>query len=320
MPNRVIVIGASAGGVSAIKDVLANLGSDLPAPIFVVIHRPADMPSHLEEVLGKSSALPVVSASNRTIKPGVIYVAPPDRHMIVERGRLKVIRGPKENLYRPAIDVLFRSAAFAYRSAVIGLVMTGLLDDGTAGLFYVKRYGGITVVQDPKDAQFKGMPENALANVKVDHVVPLADIAPLLTELARGPLRYRRVERVGDIHRDMNKGDDNESVSPTSFTCPQCHGPISTVQNGALTTYRCLVGHTFGTSTFIQAQHDGIERMLWSTANFLRQKAEFEEQNAKAADEAGNQTDARRWKKRAEKTKRQAQSVEAILGDLDSGE
>jgi two-component system chemotaxis response regulator CheB len=316
MPDRIIVIGASAGGVSAVKDVLANLAPNLPSPVFVVIHRPADMASHLEEVLRKTSALPVVRASNRAIKQGMVYVAPPDRHLIVERGRMKVIRGPKENLYRPAIDALFRSAAFAYRAAVIGVVLTGLLDDGTAGLFYVKRYGGITTVQDPNDAQFKAMPENALAHVQIDHVVPLPDIAPLLTKLVRQPLRYWQSKRGDHQHRGMKKRDENESVSSTPFTCPECHGPISVIQNGSLVSYRCLVGHAYGATTFVQAQHDRLERTLWMAAGFLRQKALLETRDANAARDAGNQKEAGRLEKLAAETTRQALAVEAILADL----
>ena len=322
MANRVIVMGASAGGVSAVKQVLSDLEPDLPATVFVVIHRSANPPSFLESVLKQSSPLPVIEASDGPIQQGAVYVAPPDRHLIVERGKLSITRGPKENLHRPSIDVLFRSAAFAYRSAVIGVVMTGLLDDGTAGLFSIKRYGGVTIVQDPKDAEFKGMPESALSNVKIDHVAPLTDIAALLTKLARQPLRYRQgsISLSGRRIRDMSTSNGNESSgAPSYFTCPECHGPIFISQNGALTEYRCLVGHAYGPSSMAQAQYEGLERMLWSASNFLKQKANFEEQSAEAARQAGNQKEARRLKKRAGKSRRQAETVEEILGDLDPG-
>jgi two-component system chemotaxis response regulator CheB len=320
MANRVIVIGASAGGVSAVKQVLSDLEPDLPATVFVVIHRSANLPSFLESVLKQSSPLPVIEAFDGPFRQGAVYVAPPDRHLIVERGKLSIIRGPKENLHRPSIDVLFRSAAFAYRMAVIGVVMTGLLDDGTAVRFSVNRYGGVTIVQDPKDAEFKGMPESALSNVKIDHVAPLTDIAALLTKLARQPLRYQRglIPRSSRRIRDMSTSNGNESSGAlSSFTCPECHGPIFISQNGALTEYRCLVGHAYGPSSKAQAQYEGLERMLWSASNFLKLKAHCEEHSAEAARQAGNQKEARRLKKRAGKSRRQAETVEEILGDLD---
>jgi two-component system chemotaxis response regulator CheB len=317
MPNHIIVIGASAGGVTAVKHVLANLEPGLTATLFVVIHRSASSPNLLESVLGQTSAMPVIMASDGPIRQGVVYVSPADRHLTIERGQVKTNRGPKENLYRPSIDVLFRSAAFAYRSSVIGLVMTGLLDDGTAGLFYIKRYGGITVVQDPSDAEFKAMPENALANVKIDRVVALAGIAPLLTELVGRPLGYRRqVSAPGYRNRGMSNLNENEAVTPTPFTCPDCHGPISATRHGSLVNYRCLVGHAYGPASMAQAQHDGVERMLWSAAAFLRQRAIFEERNADAALKEDNEKEARRLKKLAAKARRQSQAVETILSDL----
>jgi two-component system chemotaxis response regulator CheB len=322
MASRIIVIGASAGGVSAVRQVLSDLKPDLPAAVFVAMHRSASLPSFLESVLGKSSALPLIEASDGPIRQGAIYVAPPDHHLILERGKIKVTRDPKENLYRPSIDVLFRSAAFAYRSAVIGVVMTGLLDDGTAGLFYIKRYGGATIVQDPRDAEFKGMPESALSNVKIDHVAPLAEIAPLLTELVSQPLKYRRrpisFSSVRHGHDMSNPNGKENGGAPSSFTCPECHGPIFISQNGSLTEYRCLVGHAYGPSSMVQAQYEGLERMLWSAANFLKQKANLEERSAEAARQAGNQKEARRFKRCAVKSRRQADTVETILGDLDS--
>lgn len=321
MLNRIIVIGASAGGISAVKEVLSGLDPDLPAAVFVVIHRSTSLPSFLESVLEQSSKLPVVECSDGPIREGIVYVASPDRHLIVERGKVAASRGPKENLHRPSVDVLFRSAALAYRSAVIGVVMTGLLDDGTAGLFYVKRYGGTAIVQDPKDAEFKGMPESALSNVKVDYVAPLAEIAPLLTKLTHQPVRYRQDGASPSARRnvrDMTTRNWNESSgAPSSFTCPDCHGPIFVSHNGSLTEYRCLVGHAYGPASMEQAQYEGLERMLWSVLNFFEQKANFEDQCAETARNDGNQKEARLLKKRAEKARRQARTLQGILDDLE---
>jgi two-component system, chemotaxis family, protein-glutamate methylesterase/glutaminase len=142
----------------------------------------------MSSLLAKTSTLPVKTAIEGGFETGVIYIAPPDVHLVIDRKRMRLVEGPKENLHRPSIDVLFRSAAYAYRTAVIGVVLTGMLDDGTAGLFDVKRHGGITVVQDPRDAEFESMPLNACTHVKVDHLAPLADMPRLLNQLTRNQI------------------------------------------------------------------------------------------------------------------------------------
>ncbi len=184
--HDIIVVGASAGGVGALVTITRTLPGNLPATIFVVLHIPAQGPSLLPSILSRFGSLPAVHATDDTeIKQGCIYVAPPDHHMLVERGKVCIVRGPKENRHRPAVDPLFRSAAKVYGSRVIGIILTGSLDDGTAGLLAIKRCGGIAIVQDPHEALYPGMPTNALENVEVDYTIPLADIGPLLGRLAR---------------------------------------------------------------------------------------------------------------------------------------
>ncbi|HEU4628992.1 MAG TPA: chemotaxis protein CheB, partial [Gemmatimonadaceae bacterium] len=179
--RAVIVIGASADGVEALQEVISRLPADLPAAVLVVLHVASGAPSVLPRILDRRAALGVSHARDgEPIVPGHVFVAPPDFHLLVKDGRLKLLRGPRENGVRPAVDPLFRSAADAYGPAVVGVVLSGTLDDGTLGLGMIKRAGGLAVVQDPDEALFDGMPRNAVERVRVDHVVPLAEIAPLL--------------------------------------------------------------------------------------------------------------------------------------------
>src|SRR3989440_3321854 len=186
MPGHdIIVIGASAGGVEALIKLAGQLPADLPASIFIVLHIPAQSPSLLPDILGRSGRLKAVHPQNgESIAPGRIYIAPPDHHLLVTLGHVHVMRGPKENRHRPSIDVLFRSAALAYGPRVVGVVLTGSLDDGAAGLLAIHQCGGISVVQDPKDALYPSMPQSALELVDTDYCLPLAKIGPLLTRLA----------------------------------------------------------------------------------------------------------------------------------------
>ncbi|HEY8599580.1 MAG TPA: chemotaxis protein CheB, partial [Thermomicrobiales bacterium] len=198
--HDLIVIGTSAGGVQALLELLDDLPANLPAAICIVIHIPAESPSLLPRILQRRSALPVRHAvDGERIVPGHVYIAPPDHHLLVDPGRLRLRHGPRENRCRPAVDPLFRSAALAYGPRLIGVVLTGALNDGTAGLAIIKRLGGVTIVQDPADALFPGMPASAQRHVAVDYSLPLADIAAALTRVAREPNGPSTVEPVADV-------------------------------------------------------------------------------------------------------------------------
>ena len=203
LPNHdIFVIGASAGGVEALSVLARGLPPDFPGSIFVVMHIPAQSHSLLPVILSRYGPLPAVHAVDRDqIKPGRIYIAPPDHHMLLEPGFVRLSRGPRENRHRPSIDPMFRSAAVAYGPRVVGVVLTGSLDDGTAGLLAVKRSGGIAVVQDPEDALYPSMPLSALRNVQVDHRVPMHEAAGLLMRLANTPIAE---EGVLPVPEDIN--------------------------------------------------------------------------------------------------------------------
>ncbi len=199
--HDVIVVGASAGGVEALRGLVGSLPIDLPAAVFLVLHIPAQSPSLLPEILSRSGPLRALHPTNgEVIQHGLIYVAPPDHHLLLEDGFVRVVRGPRENRHRPAIDPLFRSAARAYGSRVVGVILTGSLDDGTAGLLAIKRRGGVAIVQDPDDALYSSMPRSALAHVDVDHVLVLSEIGPVLARLTR---EQAAVEKKHLVPKDM---------------------------------------------------------------------------------------------------------------------
>ena len=198
----IIVIGASAGGVDTLAALVGRLPADLPASVFVVIHMAANFPSSMAAILSRAGHLPAKDATAEEVfAPGRIYVAPPDHHLLLENEHIHLWRGPKENRLRPAINVLFRSAAVGYGPRVVGVVLSGTLDDGTAGLWWVKRYGGLAIVQNPADALFPGMINSVLEHVKVDHIVNIAQMGDLLGQLVNGgPARVGRSEVLGQAH------------------------------------------------------------------------------------------------------------------------
>lgn len=235
--RRIVVIGASAGGVEAIRSLLAELPAEFPAPVCIVLHISPESPGAMAQILQRTARLPVsMAVEGCRLQPGHVYLAPPDRHLLVEPSRMKVTKGPREHNFRPAIDPLFRSAAQVFGPGTIGVVLTGNLDDGTAGLWTIKKLGGVAVVQDPADALFPSMPRHALEYVNADHVVPLAQIAPLLAGLTQTPVTPERVavpEHIDvevDIAKERNPRDAGlERIGkPSRYACPDCHGPART--------------------------------------------------------------------------------------------
>jgi two-component system chemotaxis response regulator CheB len=182
--NRIVALGTSAGGIEALRAVLSALPGDFPAPLCIVMHTAAESPGMLPAILDRSTPLEVRSpADGDPLQAGRVYVAPPDRHLLVEPGHVRVTAGPRENRFRPAIDPLFRSVAQVFGPAAVGVLLTGNLDDGTSGLDVIKRLGGVAVVQDPADALFPEMPKSAIEHIAVDHVVTVAEMGPLLIDL-----------------------------------------------------------------------------------------------------------------------------------------
>lgn len=265
MPRHdIIVIGASAGGVEAVQKVIAELPPGFPAALFVVVHLHAGSASFLPEILARAGGLPALDGPDSApIEPGRIYVAPPDRHLVVERDHAHLSSGPKEQHQRPCINVTFRSAAMAYGDRVVGVILTGQMDDGTAGLWEIKRRNGIAVVQNPEEAVFPSMPLSALREIEVDYTVSLKDIAPLLCRLASGEGEQQRTKV------------ETPAMEPklTDLTCPDCRGTIWEVPYGKRSEFRCRVGHTFSARTMLAEHLATEERALYGAIVALEEGA-----------------------------------------------
>lgn len=264
-----IVIGASAGGVEAMKVLLKGLPADLPATILIVIHTAPSSECSLPDVFRSSSALPISSPDgNVFLNRGHVYVALPDRHLLIEDSQAAALMGPKENRHRPSIDVLFRSAARQFGARVIGVVLTGLLDDGTAGMWEIKRRGGATVVQDPADAQYPQMPRSVLEHVDVDYSRPLKEISPLLDSLCR--------QNVFPVRKKANPAEDSVmKAHDTHLTCPECGGPLQHVKYGRLDGFRCRVGHAYSPQSVLSAHAEKEEAALWHAVLALEEGADL---------------------------------------------
>jgi two-component system chemotaxis response regulator CheB len=298
MPARdIVVVGASAGGVEALTRLVKELPADLPASLFVVLHLPPDAHSVLPDILNRCGALRAGHPRDgETIVPGRIYVAPPDRHLLLHRGNVRVIRGPRENGHRPAVDPLFRSAAAAYATRVTGIVLSGSLDDGTAGLIAIKARGGVAVVQDPADALFAGMPEHALENVAVDYRLTVDEMAPLLDRLvcevveAVPPSASAGVTLENDlVEMDMDAIDSLERPGePSVFTCPECHGTLWEMREADLVRYRCRVGHAYSAESLDAGQKENLDVALWTALRVLEERLTLSHRLAGQARERGH--------------------------------
>ena len=263
--SRVIVIGASAGGVEALQQLVHGLPANFGAPVFVVMHVHARSRSFLPDILSAAGPLPALHAKDGArMENGQIYVAPPDHHLMIERDHMHVGMGPKENYQRPSINVTFRSAALAYGHHAIGVVLTGQLDDGTAGSWDIKRRGGTVIVQHPEEALFSSMPLSTLREVEADYTLRIAEIGPLLGELVR--------ENGANETRPKR---ENPGMQPkvVDLTCPECRGTIWEVPNGPMVQYRCRVGHSYSPRSMLAEHTAAQEKALWAAVVALEEGA-----------------------------------------------
>jgi len=276
-------IGASAGGVEALKRLAGALPAQYRGALFVVMHMSPEAHSSLPAILSRAGRLPAVQATDQMpIEHGRIHVAPPDYHLLVERGTLRVVKGPRENRSRPAIDPLFRSLAWAYGPRAVGVVLTGNLDDGTAGLWALKSCGATTIVQEPNEADHPQMPMNALMHNRIDHRLPLEGIAALLTELAQegsDPFEPRRAPPPGlenevayaKLQRSLHHTSALGRLSP--FTCPSCRGALWELEEGEHLRYRCHTGHAYSQTSLLVDQGVEVEESLYSAMRAVEEKA-----------------------------------------------
>ncbi len=321
----IVVIGASAGGVAAIRTLSAALPPQFGAAVFVVLHIGAHR-SELPWLLNQTGPLPACHPGDGDpIQAGHIYVAPPDHHMLVEPGCVRLTRGPRENWARPAVDPLFRSAAHAYGPGVTGIILTGGLNDGTAGLFEVKRHGGTTVVQDPDEAADPSMPRSALKHVAVDHCLPLAGIAALLSSLipAVVPLVAGRgsagapadsVRPVAPGKRRGRMTAEYKLDDPVAVTCPDCGGALLRTELGTLTQFRCHIGHVYTAEVMVAAQFAALEWDLEAAMRSLSERGELCRQMADKAGTAGDTDMAAQWAAAMREAKDRTGVMRELLG------
>ena len=314
-PRHLVVIGASAGGIEALCRLVAGLPSDFSAAVAIVLHTSPQSPGILHEILNRCGPLPALSPIGRErLQSGTIYVAPPDYHLVIEPLQVRVAKGPKENRFRPAVDPLFRSAAQVYGPNAIGVVLTGNLDDGAAGLWTIKQLGGVAIVQDPFDAMFPAMPQAAMDAVKADHVVPLQDIPPLLARLTEIPARDVAIQVPEQVEvevkiakqEDPLKAGIGQLGEPSAFACPECHGVLLQMKEGGRVRFRCHTGHAYSAESLLADIRDQIEVQLWNAIRAMQEGDLLMRALAKHTDEAHGAADSATLRERADELQRQA--------------
>ena len=314
----VIVVGASLGGVEAIRFLAGRLPADLAAAVFVVLHIGAHK-SELPWLLNQLGPLHANHAGDGDpIHPGQIYVAPPDHHLVIEPGHMRLTRGPRENWARPAIDPLFRSAARAYGPDVIGVILTGGLNDGTAGLFEIEQRNGTTVVQHPDDAANPSMPLSALKHVVVDHCLPLAQIPALLAKLvaernASALLNETQPASAAEWSREMTA--EYKLDQPVAVTCPDCGGALRRIELGTLTQFACHIGHIYTAEVVVAAQFAAMEWSLGAAMRSLSERGELCRQMAEKAQAAGEAPVALQWERAMREAKERTAGLRQLLED-----
>lgn len=286
MKRDIIVIGASTGGFKALQQLVAGLPPDINAAIFVVWHMAAESMNVLPRVLNEHNSIYATTAVDaQPIEYNHIYTAPPDKHLILTDGIMRLTNGPKENRFRPAVDPLFRSAASIYGSRVIGIILSGGLDDGTSGLWTVKQYGGITIVQDPNEAEATSMPLSALRNVQVDYKVRIAEMSDLLARLVEEDAPERQEVPMPDKERNHKEikialQDHPATVieyigNLTPLTCPECHGVLFAIKEADRLRYRCHTGHAFSSDSLLDAITGNVEDTLWDAIRSIKENIEL---------------------------------------------
>lgn len=325
--HDIIVVGTSAGGVGALTELVKDLPLDLPAAIFVVLHVPSYATSVLPNILNRCGLLKASHPSDgEEIQHGRIYVAPPDYHLLVKQGHIHLARGPRENGHRPAIDPLFRTAARFYGRRTVGVILSGNLDDGTAGLIAVKMQGGVAVVQDPNEALFSGMPRSAIENVEVDHILPLSAIAPKLVRLAQEPVVAAAEPVTGEMEIETDIAELDMAAlqkaerpgTPSGFACPECGGALWELREGELIRFRCRTGHAFSAQALLAEQSENLETALWTGLRALEEKAALARRMFAGARSRNQPRSAARFEQQARESQQNAAIIRQLLLKGDS--
>jgi two-component system chemotaxis response regulator CheB len=316
----IIVIGASAGGVQAVVEVVKRLPPDFPGSVFVVVHFPGSIPSSLPSILSRAGPLPARHAKNgEAIQRGLIYIAPPDCHLTIEGSQLRLSRGPKENGFRPAIDPLFRTAARSYGPRVLGVVLTGNLNDGTAGLIGIKRRGGIAMVQSLETSLYPGMPRSAMEHVAVDYALAPEEMASCITELALQPVNALETPMSNEIESaeepDEIALEDRHTQPgiPSTMSCPECHGVLWEVKDAELVRFRCRVGHAYSDEALLVHQSENLEAALWTALRALEEHSALSRRLAARATSKGHAHSASAFTEQAMDAEHHASVIRTVL-------
>lgn len=319
----VVVVGASAGGVEALRAMAASLPPDLPVTVLVVLHLPSYGHSVLPDILARSGSLPARHVTGPTpFVPGEILVAPPDRHLVVSDDGVDVTAGPRENGHRPAVDVLFRSAARVLGPRVVGVELSGVLDDGAAGMWSIRGRGGLVVVQAPGDCLYPDMPRSVMAQMEPDHVAKASELGSLLDRVCREEFSPGVVAPPSDLlvaetalaHMEefvMNAVD--RPGTPAGFSCPDCGGTLFELHDGAVTRYRCRVGHAWTSKGLLGEQSQQLDTALWIALRALEEKAALASQLAERAAESGSRLTADRFGEQAREAHESANRVRELI-------
>lgn len=318
----IIVAGASMGGVEGFRSLAGQLPPSFPGTVFIVLHTSPESPGMLPEILERAGPLPAKSAEHdRPFRSGHIYVAPPDHHLLLRDGRMVLSRGPRENRTRPAIDPLFRSAAVEWTTRVVGVILSGYLDDGVAGLRAIKRCGGVAVVQDPDDTLYPQMPRNAIDSVAVDHCLPVAEMGALLDGLAREkappspPVPDDLRLEAGFSEELVSEAQTRKIGTPSTLACPDCGGPLWQVKDDALARFRCSVGHAFSAGTLLESQEESVEKALWVALRTLEERARMLRKMAEDARRRG-MSHGRHFESGAQESLAHAEKIRGLLMSL----
>jgi two-component system chemotaxis response regulator CheB len=280
-PKFAIVIGASAGGLNALTEFVSQLKSDMDASIFIVMHLSRKgISDFLVHRLQQYTLLPCEIARDQApIEKGKIYIASPNHHLLIKEDRIIIGYGPEENRWRPSINVLFRSAAVSFGNYCIGIILTGLLDDGTSGMIAIKRCGGVCIVQDPNEAEYPDMPLAVLNSMEVDYCISLADMGFTLKELTKNGIVQTKdipedIRREAEIAEKAATGIDvvNAMGVQIPCSCPDCGGTLWSLTEGTNTKYRCHVGHSYSEADLVIKQAHYLEATLWVALRMMEER------------------------------------------------
>ena len=320
-----VVIGASAGGMPAIQRLLQKLPSKVNAAVFVVLHlslrsNARVIASAIQKTTGLICTVP---ESGQVIENGHLYLAPQNQHMLIKENKILIHQGARENKYRPSIDVLFRSAAVEYGPRVIGIILTGLLDDGTSGMMAIKRCGGVCVVQDPLEAQFSDMPQSVLNHIRADYQLKLADMGNVLEQVLDLPVRERipvprEIQIEADITASMTSSTNGIKAiaDHTDFTCLECGGGLWAIRKDPLHRYRCHTGHVYTERMLYEAQAIELEESVWVSIRMLEERRNLVLLMAANADERTNAALAADNRQRADELDRHIKTLKVLLDKI----